>query len=100
MVILNIRTFVYQGLRTIFALGSNTPGTERTVFGYLAYVIETEYAPDWSESYGYRAAELVYDILERIPDDAYEVLLALTMCSLISLFPSSLPFPTDLLNVP
>lgn len=72
MVILNIRTFVYQGLRTIFALGSNTPGTERTVFGYLAYVIEKEYAPDWSESYGYRAAELVYDILERIPDDAYE----------------------------
>jgi hypothetical protein len=33
-------------------------------------------------------------------DDTYEVLLALTMCSLISLFLSSLPFPTAFLNVP
>lgn len=72
IVCLNSKTLIYQGLRSAFALGANTPETEKTVLGKFAHIIEEQYAADWWKIYGYRAAEQVYDILEQIPEDSYD----------------------------
>lgn len=68
MIVLNGRLLFMQEGRVIFALGLNTPESEKTFLGTLAHMIG-DYAPDWEEAYGYIPFNRVSDVLIQIPVD-------------------------------